>query len=284
MEQNGVILKKKGLTGFQLKYIAMILMVLDHIHYFFGFTGKIPVWFSMLGRLSAPIFLFCIIEGFTHTRNRKKYFMRIYLIAVGMGLIQLLIILLGLIRPDGFYPQNQMLATFSILLVILQGFDWCASKKWLKGLAAIILPIGLPYIAIIIGNIFNSSGVWSFIQIMHYTILPLHSWIMDGGTLFIVIGILMYLFRKNRKWQVFVFSISTIVLYAIVPFTYIPDLTIKLLFTDYYEWMSVFAGILMLMYNGERGKGSKKLFYWFYPGHVYIFYILSIVLHFFLNK
>lgn len=31
--------KQKGLTGFQLKYIAMALMVLDHIHYFFEFTG-----------------------------------------------------------------------------------------------------------------------------------------------------------------------------------------------------------------------------------------------------
>ena len=29
----------RGLTGTGLKWIATILMVLDHIHYFFGFTG-----------------------------------------------------------------------------------------------------------------------------------------------------------------------------------------------------------------------------------------------------
>ena len=52
-------LTKKGLDGTQLKTIALVLMVLDHIHYFFEFTGCIPTVFSMLGRLSAPLFLFC---------------------------------------------------------------------------------------------------------------------------------------------------------------------------------------------------------------------------------
>ncbi|MEG1873027.1 MAG: TraX family protein, partial [Ruthenibacterium sp.] len=76
-----------GLTGFHLKYLALFLMVLDHIHYFFGFTGKIPVWFSMLGRLSAPLFLFCVVEGFIHTHDRRRYFLRLYAIAVGMGIL-----------------------------------------------------------------------------------------------------------------------------------------------------------------------------------------------------
>ena len=57
-------LTKKGLDGTQLKTIALVLMVLDHIHYFFEFTGCIPTVFSMLGRLSAPLFLFCTVEGF----------------------------------------------------------------------------------------------------------------------------------------------------------------------------------------------------------------------------
>ena len=60
-------LMKKGLDGTQLKTVALVLMVLDHIHYFFEFTGWVPTWFSMLGRLSAPLFLFCTVEGFAHT-------------------------------------------------------------------------------------------------------------------------------------------------------------------------------------------------------------------------
>ena len=56
-----------GLSDTTLKVLALVLMVMDHIHYFFGFTGLIPEWFSMLGRLSAPLFLFCTVEGFAHT-------------------------------------------------------------------------------------------------------------------------------------------------------------------------------------------------------------------------
>ncbi len=275
-------MKQKGLTGFQLKYIAMFLMVLDHIHYFFEFTGKIPIWFSMLGRLSAPLFLFCIIEGFTHTHNRKKYFTQIYSIAVVMGLIQFFIIQLGLTRPDGFYPQNQMLATFSILLIILQGFDWCSKKQWVKGLPAIIVPIILPFLAFFIGS--RVPGAWNFINLLSLSILPLHSFIMDGGTFFILQGILMYLFRKNRKWQAIVFVISTIVIDVVLPLALMSGITIELLLTVAFEWMGAFAAILMLMYNGERGAGNKKLFYWFYPGHVYILYGLSFLLYLILNK
>ena len=279
MEQT---MRQKGLTGFQLKYIAMILMVLDHIHYFFEFTGKIPVWFSMLGRLAAPLFLFCIIEGFTHTHNRKKYFIRIYAIAIVMGLIQFVILNFGLMRPDGFYPQNQMLATFSILLVILQGIDWCARKQWIKGLLAIIIPIVLPFVAMLAGN--KIPGLWGIINILHFTILPLHTWIMDGGTFFVLQGILMYLLHKHRKWQVTAFVISNLLLYAVYPLVAIPNITIKLLLAEAYEWMGSFAAILMLLYNGEKGKGNKKFFYWFYPGHIYILCGLSYLLYFLLNR
>ena len=66
----------------------MFAMVLDHIHYMFEYTGKVPEWFSVVGRLAAPIFLFCLIEGFEKTRNQKKYFMNIYLISIVMGAIR----------------------------------------------------------------------------------------------------------------------------------------------------------------------------------------------------
>ena len=70
----------KGLSGTALKTIALVLMLMDHIHYFFEFTGCIPEWFSMLARLSAPLFLFCTVEGFAHTHDRKRYFFRIWCI------------------------------------------------------------------------------------------------------------------------------------------------------------------------------------------------------------
>ena len=192
MQKTGL---RRGLTTAQLKWIALVLMVLDHIHYFFEFTGKIPEWFSMLGRLSAPLFLFCLLEGFQHTRNRKKYFLRIYVIAVGMGLLQYIFICF-VRRPDGFVPQNQMLATFSILLVILQGIDWCKQKKWGRGLSAIVLPLIWPFVGM--GLIQAVPSAANAVLLLHYTLLPMHSAIIDGGTYFILEGILLYLFRKRR--------------------------------------------------------------------------------------
>ena len=137
----------RGLTSTGLKTIALVLMVLDHIHYFFGFTGWIPDWFSMLGRLSAPLFLFCVVEGFTHTRNRKKYFLKVYALSVLMSALLMLMSIFGLlVRPDGFYPMNGMMTSFAILMIVWQGIDWLGEKRYLRGLAAVILPLAWPFL------------------------------------------------------------------------------------------------------------------------------------------
>lgn len=44
-----------------LKWTAFVLMVLDHLGEFF--PGQIPLWFRYLGRMSAPLFLFCLAVG-----------------------------------------------------------------------------------------------------------------------------------------------------------------------------------------------------------------------------
>ncbi|WP_281822005.1 TraX family protein [Eisenbergiella massiliensis] len=54
-----------------------------------------------------------------------------------------------------------------------------------------------------------------------------------------------------------------------------------MLFTQMYGWMSGFAAIPMYLYNGKRGRGNKKLFYWFYPAHVYVLYGISWVMQIF---
>lgn len=266
-------IEKKGLSGFDLKRIALVLMVLDHIHYFFGFTGSIPIWFSMLGRLSAPLFLFCVVEGFIHTRNRKKYFLRIYAITIAMGLVQYSMIFFGLTRPDGFFPQNQIFANFSILIVILQGIHWLSQKQWLKGLAAVVIPLAWPFIVMQLVGVIPSLGQWA--GLVHYTVLPMHTAILDGGTIYILLGILLYLLRNNRKLQALGYFAAAILLHVGLVSLAVPDIKLSQFFTEAFEWMGAFAGIFMLLYNGKRGKGSKHFFYWFYPAHVYVLFALS---------
>ena len=123
---------KNGLDGTQLKTIALVLMVLDHIHYFFEFTGCIPTVFSMLGRLSAPLFLFCTVEGFAHTHDRKRYFIRIWAIGTAMAALEFFMIYAKAFRRgDGFYPLNAIFQDLMLLCIVWQGIDWLREKKFL---------------------------------------------------------------------------------------------------------------------------------------------------------
>ena len=124
-------LTKKGLDGTQLKTIALVLMVLDHIHYFFEFTGCIPTVFSMLGRLSAPLFLFCTVEGFAHTHDRKRYFIRIWAIGTAMAALEFFMIYAKAFRRgDGFYPQNAIFRDLMLLCIVWQGIDWLRAVSY----------------------------------------------------------------------------------------------------------------------------------------------------------
>lgn len=273
-------MKRLSLSGFQLKYIALITMVFDHIHYFFDYTGKIPIWFAMIGRLAAPLFLFCVIEGFIHTHNRKKYFLKIYSLAIVMGLIQFGFynFLHPLVRLDGFFPQNMMLSSFAILLVALQGIAWIQEKKYLKGIPTLLFPLLLPWLMMPFYMLSVNKPMFGFLlNLLNFTVLPVHTFINDGGTWLLLTGIAMYLCHRNLKKEVFAFmSVSLVwLLMAIVlsrPSFY--DLIFK-----YFEWMEIFSAPLMLSYNGQRGKGSKYLFYVFYPTHIYLLYALSVIFY-----
>ena len=273
-------MKHLSLSGFQLKYIALITMVFDHIHYFFDYTGKIPIWFTMIGRLAAPLFLFTVIEGFIHTRNRKKYFLKIYVLAILMGLIQFGFynFLHPLVRPDGFFPKNMMLSSFAILLVALQGIAWIQEKKYLKGIPTLLFPLMLPWLMLLLYLSGQDKPIFTlFINLLNYTVLPTHTSISDGGTWLLLTGIAMYLCHKNLKKEVLAFvTVSPVwVLMGIV----LSRPSFQNLMFRYIEWMEIFAAPLMLCYNGQRGKGSKYLFYVFYPTHIYLLYALSVLFY-----
>ena len=74
----------KGFTTFHLKIIALVLMVIDHIG---EFLPGMPGWLRYVGRLSAPLFFFCMCWGLEYTKNRKRYLLRLYLASVAMALL-----------------------------------------------------------------------------------------------------------------------------------------------------------------------------------------------------
>ena len=67
------------MSSFVLKIIAIFSMLCDHTGYII--FNKFS-FLNYIGRLSFPIFAFSITEGYSHTRNLKKYFSRLFLFAV----------------------------------------------------------------------------------------------------------------------------------------------------------------------------------------------------------
>ena len=280
-------LTKKGLDGTQLKTIALVLMVLDHIHYFLEFTGCIPTVFSMLGRLSAPLFLFCTVEGFAHTHDRKRYVLRIWAIGTAMAALEFFMIYAGAFRRgDGFYPQNAIFQDLVLLCVIWQGIDWLREKKIAKGAAAIAAVLCWPYMVMAFLLLFPqvqdmpiASAVVAFLMTSP---LPMWTAVTDGSWGFLLGGVLLYALRGHRPVQLGVWALNALLWDLVLPFAMVhaqADFVWTQMFTDYYEWFGVGAVVLMLLYNGQRGSGHKQLFYWFYPAHIYLLYGASCLLY-----
>lgn len=110
-------MEKIKLNGNQLKIIAMLTMLMDHIGYILYPQYEI---FNIIGRISFPIYAFLISEGFFHTKNRKKYFLNIFC--------------LGLVCQTVFYFAMQsfylnILLTFSLSIITLAVTEYFVKKK-----------------------------------------------------------------------------------------------------------------------------------------------------------
>ncbi|GBU28237.1 conjugal transfer protein TraX [Treponema sp. R8-4-B8] len=76
---------KTGLTSNALKLIAIITMTTAHsaiIFYSRYSYDIVPLFMNGIGRLTAPIMMFLIVEGYHHTRNLKKYILRLFILAI----------------------------------------------------------------------------------------------------------------------------------------------------------------------------------------------------------
>lgn len=83
----------KGLSGSALKCIAIVTMLIDHIgaavlaRMIIGGNQSEVLYQTYLllrsiGRVAFPIFCFLLVEGFEHTRDRKKYALRLFAFAL----------------------------------------------------------------------------------------------------------------------------------------------------------------------------------------------------------
>lgn len=71
---------RPGLTGNQLKLIAMAAMTVDHVG---AYLLPQVLILRILGRLALPVYAYMIAEGCRHTRSLRRYFLRL----LGLGVL-----------------------------------------------------------------------------------------------------------------------------------------------------------------------------------------------------
>lgn len=69
----------KGINTFTLKLIGLITMVVDHVG---AILFPEIILLRIIGRISFPIFAYTLTEGFCHTRDIRKYILRVGILAV----------------------------------------------------------------------------------------------------------------------------------------------------------------------------------------------------------
>ena len=103
--------KFSGLTGNQLKLIALVSMTCDHVG-----LQLFPdvLLLRIIGRLALPIFAYMIAEGCRYTRNRRKYLLRMASLAAVCQIVY-------------FFAMGSLyqciLVTFSLSICLIYALD-----------------------------------------------------------------------------------------------------------------------------------------------------------------
>ena len=237
------------MTSNKLKIIACISMVLDHIGYLL-FPNIIL--FRYLGRIALPIFAFFIAEGCLFTRNKIKYFLQVFALAI---ICQTFYI--GEALTGGKISSIYLNVLFTFCLSML---CCCSFIKLTKEIQS-----GNKKAAAIYGGLFILAILFSVFCCTMPTKLFGIKITVDYG----IIGVLLPLFAvvfKDKNKRFICFSLGVVV-YCIARS-----------FTEPYVWFALLTLPLMAFYNGERG--SKKLkwaFYLFYPLHFAVIYGISLL-------
>lgn len=270
---------RSGFTSYSLKVLALLLMTLDHIYYYLG-SGILPIphIFTLLGRISAPLFLFAMAEGFSHTHDRMAYLKRLYLASVLMSVGNDLVNSF-LPHPNGAMVINGMFATLFIVGLYIWAIELLLGnikkKNWKNigiALAMLLIPIGSGIgVTLYMGNTASVSPIGRIVFQALYTLVPSPIFV-EGSVYWVFLGTGFY-FLRNKKIGLSVFYV---LMSGFFFFTAAGEgMTYENLFILNDQWFMVLSLPFILLYSGQRGKKMKYFFYMYYPLHVYVLVLLA---------
>ncbi|KFI51865.1 TraX family protein [Bifidobacterium callitrichos] len=297
------------MNSFQLKVLACVLMVIDHVA---EFLPGMPIWMHWIGRLSAPIFYFLIGWSCVYTSNRRRFLLRLYVASVGMSVIQALSSMFSSTLPElNVYPiENNIFATLfqmSLVICLLSTSTW---QKRLRNISIYVL------IQLVIGiSVYFLTNIiykLPYGEALDYILLRASGTVLDleGGLFAVTIGVVLWATHDHRlrlslalvglaatdlvlSASGVLYSITTALMYrfpdpaqAVVSMNRIWDVMGFSPFnfgqspiTVNYQWMKVFALPFMLVYNHQRGPHVKWFFYVFYPAHIVVLFLIGTVMN-----
>ncbi len=223
------------MSSFTLKIIALISMLFDHSGYliFNGFS-----FFNFIGRLAFPIFAFQITEGYVHTRNLKKYFLRLFLFAL-ISQIPFLLFKMNLV--ENIFAFN-IFFTLSLGLATI----WIYDKNKILGVISFFL--------------FSTIA-----EVLNF----------DYGAFGITIIFIFYAFKNHKLLMNVSFILAVILKYLSYFILYFNTIYFYI-----YLLLCIFtiSSIVFIdLYNGKEGKKIKYLLYIFYPLHLLILYLFTLI-------
>jgi TraX protein len=268
------------MTNTKLKIVALIAMLIDHIGYFIPDT---PEWFRWIGRIAAPVFIYCIVIGYKNTSNRKKYFLRLYVFTVGMAFLNLAInqklyslFKLGSIPNHDYYIMNNFFAPlFFIAFLIFLIENRRIGSIFLLFLWQFFSTFAF-YLIVEEYKLFVPADVnptYQFLGSLFGNVL-----FMEGSILFIILGVIFYLSDGDRVKSAVGYTMFCLIILIVIQKVKVVRITILSVLIPFgdYQWMMIFALPLLLLYNGKKGMGLKYFFYIFYPVHIIILYFIGL--------
>lgn len=203
---------------------------------------------NLIGRIAFPIFAFQISEGYLHTKNLKKYFLRLFLFAL---ISQIPFMLFYSLYTDGLTLNIFFTLFIGLLAIFLYdkithfSFQSIKSEK-IKSFFRYLLGFLIVFLLGVLAQIYH----------------------LDYGFFGIAIIFLFYLFRNHKLIMVISFILACILKYGI---DYLD--TFNLLYIGL-TIFTILPIVFICLYNKKQGPKVKYLLYLFYPVHLLILYFL----------